>query len=628
MLQQMRTFARSWVVSIFLLGLALSFGLWGIGDIFRGGAADTSLATVGDFKITPEAFQQEYRNALKRMSRQAGHDITPEEAHAHGIDKKILENQISDAALAQAADKYGVIASDEQVSSYVRAIQPFHNTLGVFDHATMVQVLQQNNLSENQFIGLVRSDLTRDQLVSTAGRGTVIPAGYGKLFFAYVNEHRAAEYVRVSPQSVSGIPTPTDAELGAYLKAHAAEFSTPEYRDITYLSVAPDDVASQVKVSDAELKQRYDQQKDEYQIPEKRDVEQITFPDQASAKAVKAKIDAGTSFDDAAKSLGKSPTDISLGTLVQADLGPDRGPATFALPSGGTTQPVKFTFGWVLLHVTKITPGVNKSFDDVKETLRKQAFDQLAAAKITDISNAFDDARAGGASFTDAATRVGMKSARIPAVDIRTGLAPDGSKTGLPTAPEFQSQLARADIGEEGDPFTASDAHTYAIKVNGVTPSKLRPLDNVRAQVAAAWTEDQRRQRLAALASELAHKADADHSLNAVAAQVHASVQNTGAISRQEQNPSLSPMVVSRIFAATPGTSIAAPDGDGFIIARVTGVVHPPMPMDDPMARRFSGAIAEQAGNDAAEGLAGAWRDRLGVKINQALVDRAAGNGS
>src|ERR1700721_720229 len=46
MLQQMPRLSKSWISSIFLGLLALSFGVWGIADIFRG-TTDTSVDTVG-----------------------------------------------------------------------------------------------------------------------------------------------------------------------------------------------------------------------------------------------------------------------------------------------------------------------------------------------------------------------------------------------------------------------------------------------------------------------------------------------------------------------------------------------------------------------------------------------------
>jgi peptidyl-prolyl cis-trans isomerase D len=627
MMQQMRGFAKSWVSSIFLGILALSFMAWGIGDRLGTRNVDTSVATVGDVKIPPEQFEREYRNMERRLGDEEGHIVTGEEAHAKGVDRQLLKMEISTTALDQAASHYGLLAGDAQVSSVIRAQGAFRNALGVFDHTTFLQVLQQNNLSEDEYIGLIRGELTRKELEDAASDGMEIPQGYGGLFFAFINERRAADYVQISTQNLPSPPAPTDAQLTAFLKTHSAQFSTPEYRDITYLSVGPDDVAGQIKVTDAELRQRYDQQKDQFQIPEKRDIEQIKFPNEASAKAARAKIDSGAKFGDVAISAGQSVADISLGTVAQADLGADRGPPAFALPSGGVTQPVKFTFGWVLLHVTGITPGVNKTFDEEKEPLRKQAIELLAGAKITDISNAFEDARAGGASFTDGAIRVGMHVTRIPAVD-RNGLAPDGTKTNMPGATEFQAQLAKADVGEEGDPFLTTDGHAYAIKVNGVTPTKLKPLDSVRAQATAAWMEDQRRQQLAKLAASLTQKADAEHSLIGIAAAMHTPVQTTGGLTRQTTSKTLPAGLLTRIFAAPPGTAVFAPGADGntYFVARITGISHPGLPPENPMYQRMAAEIGTATGQDIGFLLADAWRDKLGVTINQSQVDHLAGS--
>src|ERR1700733_3488799 len=85
MLQGMRRVAKSRVSSVFLGLLALSFGVWGIADIFRGNS-DTSVATVGSDKIDADTFQRDYRNFLKNASSQFGHEVTSEEAHAKGLD--------------------------------------------------------------------------------------------------------------------------------------------------------------------------------------------------------------------------------------------------------------------------------------------------------------------------------------------------------------------------------------------------------------------------------------------------------------------------------------------------------------------------------------------------------------
>lgn len=625
MLQQMRRLSKSWISSIFLGALALSFGVWGIADIFRGNT-DTSIATVGGVKISYEEFQRDYKNFLRGASQQAGHELTMDEARAHGFDKQALQAVLNRSALDQIVTKYGLRATDAEVASNIRANPAFRGPLGSFDHEQFLYRLQNAGYSEDEFVQIEREELSRDQLLDAVHNGVALAPGYARLLFNYLNERRAADYVVVPKTAAGTPPQPADAALDAYVKAHAQTFSTPEYRDVTYAVAGPQDVMSKIKVTDQQLQQQYELKKDQYQVPEKRDVEQIVFPDQASAAAARAKIQSGTNFADVAAQRGLKPSDVSLGSVQQADLGNDRGPSAFALPVGGVTQPIKSSFGWVLLHVTNITPGSNKTFADVKDTLRKEVMNQLAQAKLTDVTNAFDDASAGGASLADSAKRAGMRVVHIPAVDAN-GLTTEGKKADLPTAADFLAQLKKSEVGEEGDPFPSSDGNVYVIRVNGTTPPRLKPLPEVRAQATAAWTAAWQKQRLMDTAKELIAAAKSANSLSPVADKVHAGVQSTGAMERRAVPQGLTKEVVAKLFDAPPGSVISAPTagGDGVIIARVTGVAHPPANSVDFMYQRFAESVGGEAASDFEDSLAMAARQRLGVSVNQQQVERVTG---
>lgn len=625
MLQRMRSLSKSWISSIFLAGLALSFGVWGIADIFRGNT-DTSIASVGGEKIPADLFQRDYRNFLRGAGNQVGHDVTPEEARAKGLDRQALQSELSRFALDQAVAQYGLRGTDAQVSSAIRAQPAFRGPLGGFDRQTFLYRIQNAGFTEDSFVDLERHDIARNQLLVAVHDGFALPPGYARLLFDYVNEQRVANFVRVPKEAAGKPPAPTDAQLTGYIRMHAPAFSTPEYRDITYAVAGPQDVMNQVHVTDQELQQQYELRKDQYQIPEKRDVDQITFPDEAGAKAARAKLDAGTSFDQLAFQRHLKSSDISLGSVVEADLGKDRGPPTFALPAGGTTQPLKSTFGWVLLHVSKVTPGIDKSFADVKDQLRKDVLNQLATAKLTDVTNAFDDASAGGATLAEAAKRAGMRVIHVPTVDA-SGHTSDGIKADLPATPDFTAQLQKSEVGEEGDPFPSTDGDVYVIKVNGTTPPKLKPLADVRAQAVTAWTADWDRQRLSAMAQQLVQQATAQKSLSGIAAKLNQSVQSTGGLARSGGDSKLPAELVQNLFDSQPGRIVSAPEpnGDGVVIAQVTGVAQPPDPKDVPVFLQFARNISNEAADELDTALAMAARARLGVTINQSQVDRITG---
>lgn len=629
MLQQMRKYAKGWVASVFLGGLALSFGVWGIADIFRGGPVDTSVATVGSTQIPADEFQREYQNIVRNAGARAGIQVTPEQAQKAGFPDKVLQGLINRTALDDEVGRLGLSISDAQVTAAVQANQAFTGPMGTFDHNTFLQKLQEIGYSEQGFIDAMRQDAAREQVLSAARSGFSIPPGLARALFAFLNERRAVEYVVVPGDVVGAIPDPGDAALKAYIAAHRVQFSMPEYRAVTYAVMGPEDVASQVKVTADQISQEYDLRKDDpkyaYVVPEKRDVEQLNFRDAAGAKAARAKLDTGTSFSDLAKSLG-GPA-IDLGTVTKSDLA-DRGDAVFALAADGVTQPLKNLSGFALFHVTKITPGSTKTLGDVSDDIRKDIAAKLAASKLEDIDAAYTDASSAGASLPEAAKKTGMRVVRVAAVDQR-GLAPDGTKAAVPDDPDFVDQIFKSEVDQEGDPFTAKDGHHYVLMVDSVTPTRLKAFAAVRAQALAMWQAEAHQRALAGKAQSLAAEASAQHSLAAIAKTLNATPKTSDALARDTASGDLSAPLVSQIFAVPPESAVAGSsvkDGS-YIVALVTGVAHPPPPIGNPVYQKFIDQVSAGTADDIATSVALAARAKLGVKINQKQVDQVTGGG-
>jgi peptidyl-prolyl cis-trans isomerase D len=619
MLQEMRKYAKSWVASIFMGGLALSFAVWGIADIFRG-SPDSDVFTVGSTRVPVEQFARDYHNAV----RNAGTVLPPDQA-------KLLGQQVADRmtlgiALDNIAASLGLTASDERVRQQVQTIQAFNGPLGTFDHDKFVAVISQAGYSEAEFVNVSRKDAARSQMLRAVEGGFAMPPDYARAIFSYINEARAAEYVLLTPASVGDIAPPSDAVLAAYVKAHPERFSTPEYRDVNLASITIDDVAPSIAVSDKQIQQEIDDNRAEYVTDEKRVLEQIGFKSEDEAKAAKAAVDGGKTFEALAAERKLGDADFKLGELTQADLAidPPRAKAAFALPPGGTSAPIKGNFGWVLMHAVSIAPGTAKSHDEVKLAVQRK----LALDKMTVIANAYTDAVSGGADVAEAAHKSGMKFIHIPAVDAQ-GLAPDGSKVAAVANPELRAAIFKAEIGEDADPFQTSDGSNFAIKVNGVTPPKPRPLDAVRAVATASWIAEQRTNRLNAKAAQLAAKATAERSMVAVAAALGTPYVTSPALTRGTNEGLFTKPVVMALYAAPAGAAIFAPTQDGnFIVARVSGIVHPAPPDADLNFARGVNQLSGQIASDITETLAKAYQKKEGLSINQKLVDTTVGGNS
>ncbi len=535
MIQWMHQLSKSWLASLLMGGLALSFVVWGIADVFTGQTTG-ALATVGSTEISTDDFSRTYRNFLRNRGQQMGMELTPDLAQKMGLDRGALDQMISRTALDNVVNRLGLTATDADVAKQVRAIQSFKGPTGEFNHAVFLQAVQSLGYTEQGFLDEYRADDARDQLTTALEVGFVMPDAYSRALFQFVTEKRAADYVILSPDAVGPIAPPGDKVLADYVKAHAARFSTPEYREVEYAEIAPQDVTGQVQVSDKMIADEFNTHESEYNVPEKRDIQQIEFPDEAAAKAARDKIAAGTvTFEALAAQHKISPQDLSLGTLAKSDM-PDqaRANAAFSLPLNEVSQPVKGALnGYVLLRVTKIAPAIARTLADVKDRIRQKLALELAGAKITDIVNAFEDARSGGADIAAAAKKTGMKYVRIAAVD-KNGLAPSGQPVqGLPSDPEFLSTVFSTEVGEDTDPFAGKSGANYAIKVDGVTPAKLKSMDQVRSDAIAAWTAEEKAGALAAKAVTLADQAKKDGNLKAIAKALKVPVQQSPALARQ-----------------------------------------------------------------------------------------------
>src|ERR1700722_19929005 len=117
MLRGMRKASSNWIgktIMAAVMGvLIISFGVWGIADIFRGFGQST-LATVGRTEISTEQFRQTYTERLQQIGRQFGRPLTMDQARAFGLDRQMLQQTIAEAAFDEEARRMRLGQSDAE----------------------------------------------------------------------------------------------------------------------------------------------------------------------------------------------------------------------------------------------------------------------------------------------------------------------------------------------------------------------------------------------------------------------------------------------------------------------------------------------------------------------------------
>src|SRR4051795_12478147 len=138
MLRGMRKASSNWLGKIIMatvMGvLIVSFGVWGIADIFRG-FGQSRLAKVGGAEISIEQFRQTYNDRLQQIGRQFGRPLTPDQARAFGLDRQVLQQVVAEAALDENARQLGLGQSDAQTMRMITGDPNFKGVSGNFDPA-------------------------------------------------------------------------------------------------------------------------------------------------------------------------------------------------------------------------------------------------------------------------------------------------------------------------------------------------------------------------------------------------------------------------------------------------------------------------------------------------------------
>ncbi len=152
-------------------------------------------------------------------------------------------------------------------------------------------------------------------------------------------------------EEVSQRLRPTTSQVQAYYDEHKSEFMQPEQVGLSEILIA-----TPADASDAALAQA-----------------------QARANEAAAKVKAGSPFEEVAKQYSGDPTAAQggeLGLFKRGALGQVLEDATFSLPVGGVTAPIRTRQGFVILKVTQHIPAGVQPLQDVNQQVMEAVYNQ------------------------------------------------------------------------------------------------------------------------------------------------------------------------------------------------------------------------------------------------------------
>jgi peptidyl-prolyl cis-trans isomerase D len=625
----MRKASSNWlgkiIMAVVMGVLIISFGVWGIADIFRGFGQST-LARIGHTEISTEQFRQLYTEKLQQIGRQFGRPLTMDQARAFGLDRQVLQQTIAEAALDEEARRLGLGQSDTETMRMIFNDPNFKGVGGAFDPGRFQATIRQFGFTEQRYVADQRRVSLRRQIAGTISAGLEPPKVLIEALSRFQNEQRSIEYVKLDAAQAGRIDPPSPETLASYFEDHKTQFRAPEYRKISFVAITPEDIGKWSEISDEDAKKIFEQRRDKLGTPEQRQVSQIVFPNAEEAMTARSRIASGLSFEDLARERGLNPSDVDLGLIAKsAVIDPAIANAAFSLPSGEVSQPVQGRFGVALVKIGKIEPGIEPTYESVASNLKKEIATARARKSVADLRDKMEDERGGGAGVIEAAQKLGLTAVTIEAVD-RSGRLPNGQlAANIPRGLDVVSQAFNSDVGVDNDPIQFNGGYVW-YDVLGITPSRERSLDEVRDQVEARWRDDQISSRLRTKATEMVQKLEQGGKLAEEAAAAGSKVETAGGFRRDASLPGVPASVIAAAFrTAKDGVGQTAGAASEWIVFRVTDVSVPPVDLASADMKKLKETLERGLTDEQVAQYVTKLETDIGTTINQAAFAQVTG---
>ena len=629
MITFMRRLASTWVAKALFVLLVLSFAVWGIEDVVRNFGRDTAVARVGDQRIEAEEAQMAARREMSRIARQLGNRFEPNEAIRRAVAAGALENLIGERAMVAEAQRMGVVATEDMVRDTVFAIPGLTGPDGRFSRQVLAQVLRSNELTEAQFLSLIRGDLLRQQLLGAVRAGAAAPDAMTAPQLVWQTERRVADVVLLPFSAAPEPEAPSEAQLQRFLENNPQRFSTPEYRQISIAVLSAEMLANEIAVSEEDIKQAFDARHGQYDRPERRQIRQVVLTDEARAREVAQLWQAGAAWEAveaAATAAGGQAMALPMGDKASLPI-PALADAAFAAAPQSVTDPVQSPFGWHVIGIEAVEPAQIFTLDQLRDQLRRDVAKDRALDLAHERGNKVEDALAGGMTLAEAAPRFGLAlmsatldpSGRSPANEAVALPVPADQRNAVLRAIFTQDQGAAPRLQEFGDAFAA-------IEISGVTPPQLRPFAEVEPELRRAVMADARRRFTETRAAGLLAAQRGGKTLVEAAQELGLISTRTAPFGRDPaQGSPVPPELLPPLFEAKRGEATMAEIRGGFAVASVTEILRLD-PTSDPLGMgRVRVEIEQAVGDDLEQQFQAALRVRANVRINERVLEQVTG---
>jgi len=630
MMQGFRKAGQSWlgriVITILFGTLIFSFAIWGIGDMVKNYGTNNA-ATVGSTEISLAEFRSAYQTEIQNISRRIRRNLTAQEALSFGLDRRVLERLINDAALDEQVRVWGLAINNETIAKSVLADPNFAGPDGKFNRAIFDEALRNNGFNESNFIASQRLVYLRGQIAESLAGGIQTPKAGLEALNRYRSEQRDVQFFVLAADQLGPITNATDEQLKSFYTERQTAFRAPDYRAASLMVLKAGELVDPASITDTEATGLYDRLRaTRFSMPERRMLKQIILSDKDKAARALEAQKAGKTFAEIAATLGLSANDTDLGLVKREEIADQAvRDAAFAAQANQLVGPIEGTFGPILLQVVQIVAAEELPYDKVSQTLKSELATQKGRDKLRDLHDAVEDQRASAKPLQAIASELKLPFTKVEAVDA-SGRDKSGALLTTITDPATViPAIFGSEMNIDNEALALRDGGYVWFSVDGMTPSRDRSFDEAREQVKAAWLEDERSRLISQKASELVQKINQGSPISAVAEDVKAPLLTVQGATRASRDKGLPATALAQAFltpVAQASSSLGEASDQRVILYVQSAVV---TPANDETSKGMNGEFAMALGDDIIAQFVVQTRQTLGVKTFEGAIQAAIG---
>jgi peptidyl-prolyl cis-trans isomerase D len=576
-----------------------------LGDAFGVGQAGVIAKVAGEDITANDATTMAQNMAQRQMQgRSVPSQLMP------FFTSQAVQTLISQKALVAEANRMGLKVTNDELLKAIRQIPAFYPNGQFIGQQAYERLLQENNMSVDQFEQSMKQDLLIRKLQDVVTGSVSVSDDAVQQEFKNRNTKVKFDYAVLSPADMDKLIHPTDADLRAFFDKNKERYKmlNPEKRKAQYIMVD----ASKLKgaqVTDDDLKHYYTQHIDEYRVPDEVFLRHIAFktplPDasgkrdekavaeaRAKAENVLKQVKSGADFATLAKKYsedeGTKESGGSLGWITHGRF-PELDNVLFSLQKGQTTDVVQSSYGFHIFKAEDKQSAHVKSLDEVKNDIRpivqQQKEDQAAEREANSL---LSSARAMG--MQKAADKNGQPLQTTELVPRTAQLPPSMAEAMFSAQEKDPPQMLKVPQG-------------YVIyQVTQIQPPVPPTFEEARATVEADYKRERASSLLQEKVQQLAEKAKSEHNLKAAAKEFGAEVKTSELVTPDSQVPDLGSLrgPAQVVFSMKPG-EISNPiqTGRGAAVIALVDKQEPPASDFAAQKDKLRDELLDQKRNDA-----------------------------